>query len=41
MACKKQCGGRSPKKQSGGVVRTTGGMGPMINSGKKKGGKRK
>lgn len=38
MACKKGCGS---KRQSGGVVRTTGGMGPVASEEKKgnKGGK--
>lgn len=36
MACKKQCGGKSPKKQSGGVVRTSGGVGPTTRNNENK-----
>lgn len=36
MACKKQCGGKPSKKQSGGVVRTSGGVGPTTQENERK-----
>lgn len=31
MACKKKCGGKVTKKQSGGVPKTSGVKGPTVN----------
>lgn len=39
MACKKQCGGKAPKKQSGGF-QMSGTMGSTVNS-KKRGDRKK
>lgn len=36
MACKKQCGRKTSKKQSGGVIRTSGGVGPTTHENESK-----